>query len=218
MFTGIIEELGLVKSLVPGQAGARIEISAGRVLEGTRIGDSIAVNGVCLTAVALGSHSFRADLSAETVRRTSLQSVSSGTSVNLERALTPTTRMGGHLVQGHVDATGHWLEAQPSGNGWVLRIAYPPELGRYFVEKGSVAVDGISLTIARLTDQWFEIAVIPQTWRATNLQTRGPGAVVNLEVDIIAKYVERMLDPRLPSSPKREGGSLTLEQLQDWGY
>ena len=218
MFTGIIEELGVVKSLVPGQAGARIEISAGRILEGTRIGDSIAVNGVCLTAVALGSHSFRADLSAETVRRTSLQSVSSGTSVNLERALTPTTRMGGHLVQGHVDATGHWLEAQPSGNGWVLRIAYPPELGRYFVEKGSVAVDGISLTIARLTDQWFEIAVIPQTWRATNLQTRGPGAVVNLEVDIIAKYVERMLDPRLPSSPKREGGSLTLEQLQDWGY
>ena len=218
MFTGIIEELGVVKSLVPGQAGARIEISAGRVLEGTRIGDSIAVNGVCLTAVALGSHSFRADLSAETVRRTSLQSVSSGTSVNLERALTPTTRMGGHLVQGHVDATGHWLEAQPSGNGWVLRIAYPPELGRYFVEKGSVAVDGISLTIARLTDQWFEIAVIPQTWRATNLQSRGPGAVVNLEVDIIAKYVERMLDPRLPSSPKREGGSLTLEQLQDWGY
>ncbi|MGA1367207.1 MAG: riboflavin synthase [Blastocatellia bacterium] len=218
MFTGIIEELGVVRSLVPGQAGARIEISAGRILEGTRIGDSIAVNGVCLTAVALGSHSFRADLSAETVRRTSLQSVSSGTSVNLERALTPTTRMGGHLVQGHVDATGHWLEAQPSGNGWVLRIAYPPELGRYFVEKGSVAVDGISLTIARLTDQWFEIAVIPQTWRATNLQTRGPGAVVNLEVDIIAKYVERMLDPRLPSSPKREGGSLTLEQLQDWGY
>lgn len=218
MFTGIIEELGVVRSLVPGQAGARIEISAGRVLEGTHIGDSIAVNGVCLTAVALGSHSFRADLSAETVRRTSLQSVSSGTSVNLERALTPTTRMGGHLVQGHVDATGHWLEAQPSGDGWVIRIAYPPELGRYFVEKGSVAVDGISLTIARLTDQWFEIAVIPQTWRATNLQTRGPGAIVNLEVDIIAKYVERMLDPRLPSSPKREGGSLTLEQLQDWGY
>ena len=218
MFTGIIEELGTVRSLVPGRAGARIEISAGRILEGTRIGDSIAVNGVCLTAVALGSQSFRADLSAETVRRTSLQSVSSGTSVNLERALTPTTRMGGHLVQGHVDATGHWLEAQPSGDGWVIRIAYPPELGRYFVEKGSVAVDGISLTIARLTDQWFEIAVIPQTWRATNLQTRGSGAVVNLEVDIIAKYVERMLDPRLPSLPKREGGALTLEQLQDWGY
>jgi riboflavin synthase len=218
MFTGIIEELGTVRSLVPGRAGARIEIAAGRILEGTRIGDSIAVNGVCLTAVTLGSQFFRADLSAETVRRTSLQSVSTGTSVNLERALTPTTRMGGHLVQGHVDATGHWLEAQPSGDGWVIRISYPPELGRYFVEKGSVAVDGISLTIARLTDQWFEIAVIPQTWRATNLQTRGPGAVVNLEVDIIAKYVERMLDPRLPSSPKREGGALTLEQLQDWGY
>jgi riboflavin synthase len=218
MFTGIIEELGTVRSLVPGRAGARIEIAAGRILEGTRIGDSIAVNGVCLTAVTLGSQFFRADLSAETVRRTSLQSVSTGTSVNLERALTPTTRMGGHLVQGHVDATGHWLEAQPSGDGWVIRISYPPELGRYFVEKGSVAVDGISLTIARLTDQWFEIAVIPQTWRATNLQTRGSGAVVNLEVDIIAKYVERMLDPRLPSSPKREGGALTLEQLQDWGY
>jgi len=218
MFTGIIEELGEVRSLVQGRAGARIEIAAGKILEGARVGDSVAVNGVCLTAVAFGSQYFRADLSAETIRRTSLQSVSSGTSVNLERALTPTTRMGGHLVQGHVDATGHWLEAQPSGDGWVIRIGYPPELGRYFVEKGSVAVDGISLTIARLTDQWFEIAVIPQTWRATNLQFRGPGAVVNLEVDIIAKYVERMLDPRHPPSSKREGGALTLEQLQEWGY
>jgi len=218
MFTGIIEELGEVRSLVQGRAGARIEIAAGKILEGARVGDSVAVNGVCLTAVAFGSQYFRADLSAETIRRTSLQSVSSGTSVNLERALTPTTRMGGHLVQGHVDATGHWLEAQPSGDGWVVRIAYPRELSRYFVEKGSVAVDGISLTISRLTDQWFEIAVIPQTWRATNLQSRGPGAVLNLEVDIIAKYVERMLDPRHPSSPKREGGALTLEQLQEWGY
>jgi riboflavin synthase len=218
MFTGIIEELGVVRSLVPAREGARIEIGATKVLEGTRLGDSIAVNGVCLTAVALGSQYFRADLSAETVRRTSLQSVSSGTSVNLERALTPTTRMGGHLVQGHVDATGHWLEAQPSGDGWVVRIGYPRELSRYFVEKGSVAVDGISLTIARLTDQWFEIAVIPQTWRTTNLSTRAPGAIVNLEVDIIAKYVERMLDPRHPPSPKREGGTLTLEQLQEWGY
>jgi riboflavin synthase len=218
MFTGIIEEIGVVRSLVPSREGARIEIAASSVLEGTRIGDSIAVNGVCLTAVTIGTEHFRADLSAETVQRSSLRVVTPGASVNLERALTPSSRMGGHLVQGHIDATGHWLAAQPSGDGWVVRIGYPPALGRYFVEKGSVAVDGISLTIARLTDQWFEIAVIPQTWRTTTLRTRGPGALVNLEVDLIAKYVERLLDPHHRPSSRGSDSALTLEQMQEWGY
>jgi riboflavin synthase len=214
MFTGIVEEVGHIRHLTQIANGARLEIAAQTVLAEAKPGDSIAVNGVCLTLVAQGSDWFAADLSAETLRRTSLQQARTGTRVNLERALLPTTRLGGHIMQGHVDGTGHLIEAQPIGEGWTVHIGFPAELGRYIVEKGSIAVDGISLTVAALGDNWFEIAVIPHTWKMTNLGTLERGALVNLEVDVIAKYVEKMLQPHV--APRK--GSLTLEKLSELGY
>lgn len=197
MFTGIIEEVGRIERVAHVVDGARIEIGAERVLEGARIGDSIAVNGVCLTVVALGDGFFAADVSAETLKRTSLKAASAGTPVNLERPLMLSSRLGGHIVQGHVDATGELRDVRAAGEGWVVRVGFPPGLGRYIVEKGSIAVDGISLTVAALAEEWFEIAIIPHTWRATNLSALERGAPVNLEVDMIAKYVERLLAPHL---------------------
>lgn len=214
MFTGIVEEVGHIRRLTQIANGARLEIAAQTVLAGAKLGDSIAVNGVCLTVVDHGADCFAADLSAETLKRTSLQQARTNTRVNLERALLPTTRLGGHLMQGHVDSTGYFIEAQPVGEGWTLRIGFPIGLGRYIVEKGSIAVDGISLTVAALDEDWFEIAVIPHTWKQTNLSTLARGALVNLEVDAIAKYVEKMLQPHVP--PRKE--PLTLEKLSELGY
>ncbi len=193
MFTGIIEELGTLRKVTPVLAGARIEVSARQVLEDARTGDSIAVNGVCLTVVDRGPDWFAADISAETLSRTSLKVARPGARVNLERPLTPSSRLGGHIVQGHVDGTGTFIEARASGDGWIVRIGFPQDLARYIVEKGSIAVDGISLTVAALGTDWFEIAIIPHTWKVTNLSSLERGDPVNLEVDIIAKYVERML-------------------------
>ena len=161
--------------------------------EGTNHGDSIAVNGVCLTALDIHDGSFAADVSRETLNRSTLGDLKPGTPVNLERAVTPATRLGGHMVQGHVDARGRFVSVEDHGESWTLRIAYPPEIARYLVFKGSVAVEGISLTIANLTDDYFEIAIIPKTWEVTNLSHLKPGDSVNLEVDVIGKYVERLL-------------------------
>jgi riboflavin synthase len=196
MFTGIIEELGHVKLIEQRGENARIVISAREVTSGTNHGDSIAVNGVCLTALDITKDSFAADVSSETLRRSTLGRLKPGTPVNLERAVTPTTRLGGHIVQGHVDGRGKFLCVDSHGESWTLRIGYPDELGRYLVFKGSVSVEGISLTIANLTNDYFEIAIIPKTWEMTNLSSLSPGDDVNLEVDVIAKYVERLLSSR----------------------
>ena len=193
MFTGIVQELGTLRRITVAESGARLEVSAGKILEGTRPGDSIAVNGVCLTVVDQGAGWFASDVSAETLQRTSLKQAGVGARLNLELPLTPVSRLGGHIVQGHVDGTGELVDVQPSGEGYTVRIGFPPQLGRYIIEKGSIAVDGISLTVAALGDDWFEIAIIPHTWRATNLSTMERGAAVNLEVDLIAKYVERLM-------------------------
>ena len=193
MFTGIIEELGRVSRVEPRDQDARIVIAARLVTEDSHDGDSIAVNGVCLTALDVNKDSFAADVSRETLKRSTLGQLSAGAPVNLERSVTPATRLGGHLVQGHVDARGKFLGAEALGGSWTVRIAYPPEVARYLVFKGSVAVEGISLTIAELTDDHFEIAVIPKTWEVTNFSHLQPGDAVNLEVDVIAKYVERIL-------------------------
>ena len=193
MFTGIIEELGRVRSIEKRDGDARIVIKAHTVTEGSRDGDSIAVNGVCLTALDVTRESFAADVSRETLQRSTLGKLVSGMPVNLERAVTPATRLGGHIVQGHVDARGRFLGATDHGGSWTVRIAYPAEIARYLVFKGSVAVEGISLTIAGLTDEYFEIAVIPKTWEVTNFSYLQPNDEVNLEADIIAKYVERMM-------------------------
>ena len=195
MFTGIIEELGSVRSIEERGENARIVIAASVVTEGTNHGDSIAVNGVCLTALDIQPDSFAADVSRETLSRSTLGRLRPGAPVNLERAVTPATRLGGHIVQGHVDARGQFAGVEDHGESWTLRIKYPPEIARYLVFKGSVAVEGISLTIAGLTDEYFEIAIIPKTWEVTNLSHLEPGDDVNIEVDVIGKYVERMLAP-----------------------
>ncbi len=193
MFTGIIEELGQVRSVEQRGDNARVVIEARLVTEDIHEGDSIAVNGVCLTALDVNKSSFAADVSRETLDRSTLGRLGPGTPVNLERSVTPVTRLGGHLVQGHVDARGKFLGATDLGGSWTVRIAYPPEIARYLVYKGSVAVEGISLTIAELSDEYFEIAIIPKTWEVTNFSRLRPGDDVNLEADVIAKYVERIL-------------------------
>ena len=193
MFTGIIEELGSVRSIEERGENARIVIAARIVTEGTNHGDSISVNGVCLTALDIQPDSFAADVSRETLSRSTLGRLQPGAPVNLERAVTPATRLGGHIVQGHVDAHGQFAGVEDHGESWTLRIKYPPEIARYLVFKGSVAVEGISLTIAGLTDEYFEIAIIPKTWEVTNLSRLKPGDDVNLEVDVMGKYVEKLL-------------------------
>ena len=196
MFTGIIEELGRVRWVEPRGEDARIVIEARTVTEDSKNGDSISVNGVCLTALDVTSDSFAADVSKETLFRSTLGRLQAGSPVNLERAVTPETRLGGHIVQGHVDATGKFIASENHGDSWTFRFAYPKEISRYLVFKGSVAVDGISLTIANLTGDYFEIAVIPKTMELTNFSRLNPGDEVNLEADVIAKYVERMLGER----------------------
>ena len=193
MFTGIIEELGWVRSIEHRGQNARIVIEAHTVTDDTKQGDSIAVNGVCLTALDIKSDSFAADVSSETLARSTLGSLKPGTPVNLERAVTPSMRLGGHIVQGHVDARGKLVSVTDLEESWTVRVDYPKEIARYLVFKGSVTVEGISLTIADLTDDYFEVAIIPKTWELTNLSYLKPGDDVNLEVDIIAKYVERMM-------------------------
>jgi riboflavin synthase len=193
MFTGLIEELGNVRVVEKRGEDARIVIEAHVVTADSHDGDSISVNGVCLTALEVKPDSFVADVSKETLFRSTLGSLKAGSPVNLERAVTPATRLGGHIVQGHVDARGRFLSSENHGDSWTFRFAYPKEIARYLVFKGSVAVEGISLTIAELTDEYFDIAIIPKTFEVTNFSQLKPGDEVNLEVDVIAKYVERIL-------------------------
>ena len=193
MFTGIIEELGRIASLEKLEQGMRLNISCSLVASDTRDGDSIAVNGVCLTALNITASSFSADVSPETLSRSTLGLLSVGSPLNLERSVTPSTRLGGHIVQGHVDARGRFVGVVDEGDFRTVTIGFPQELARYFVEKGSVAVEGISLTIAALRKDSFDIAVIPKTWQLTNLSSLKPGDDVNLEVDVIAKFVEKLL-------------------------
>ena len=193
MFTGLVEELGSIASVEHNDVGALITIRASLVTSDLANGDSIAVNGVCLTALDVSTTSFCADVSPETLDRTTLGKLKPASPINLERAITPATRLGGHLMQGHVDGRGTFLSAESHGDFYTVKIGFPPELARYFVHKGSVAVEGISLTIAALAQDQFEIAVIPKTWQVTNLSSLNPNDAVNLEVDIIAKYVERMM-------------------------
>jgi riboflavin synthase len=217
MFTGIIEELGRVRSIEKRGEGARLVVEARTVTEGTQEGDSIAVNGVCLTAIDVRADSFSADGSRETLQRSTLGTLRAGAPVNLERAVTPSTRLGGHIVQGHVDGRGRFLNATEHGGSWTVRIAYPPEMARYLVFKGSVSVEGISLTVAGLTDEYFEIAIIPKTWAVTNLSRLRAGDEVNLEADIIAKYVERILTVS-QSMKSNDSSPLTIEKLAELGY
>jgi riboflavin synthase len=204
VFTGIVEEVGTLVVREDGADSAVLRIRARTAIDGVALGDSIAVNGVCLTVTGVepdadGSGVWSTDVMAETLRRSSLGELGTGDPVNLERAVTPTTRLGGHIVQGHVDGVGTVVSRTP-GDAWeVVRIAVPAELARYVVEKGSITVDGVSLTVSALSDEpepWFEVSLIPTTLRDTTLGARAPGDTVNLEVDVIAKYVERLLGAR----------------------
>lgn len=193
IFTGLITEVGKVSRVERRSDGARLSIEARKVLEGTRIGDSISINGVDLTVVEMDSSHFRADASLETLRRSTLGDLRAGSPVNLERALSLGERFGGHIVQGHVDGTARLVAARSEGNARRMRFRVPRELMRYVAIKGSIAVDGISLTVSGLDEDWFEVVIIPYTWRETNLSGLRPGDSVNLEVDVLAKYVERLM-------------------------
>ena len=195
--------------------GAFLVIEARKVLEGTRIGDSISINGVDLTVIEMSADSFSADASLETLKRSTLGELRVGGRVNLERALAVGERLGGHMVQGHVDGTGELVSVVPEGNAYRMRFRFTRELGRYIAMKGSITVDGISLTVAGLGDDWFEVAIIPHTWRETSLSDLKSGGRVNLEVDVLAKYVERlMLNEQAPAAKSE----LTVEYLIEQGY
>ncbi|MBK5293304.1 MAG: riboflavin synthase [Acidobacteriia bacterium] len=213
MFTGIIEEAGKVESLEARATGARLRIQCTQVLEDACAGSSIAVNGVCLTALDLRADSFAADLAPETLRRTSLGQLGAGSLVNLERPLSPSGRLSGHIVQGHVDGTGELVAMESLGEGnWWLRVRVPQELDRYLVYKGSVCIDGISLTVAEIAGGILSVAIIPHTIQNTNLRTKQAGDLVNIECDIIAKYVEK-LAARIEHPAK-----LTVDKLREEGY
>jgi len=215
MFTGIIEELGTVESVERRRSGSRLRVRCRAALADITEGASISVNGVCLTAVDLKPDSFGADVAPETLRRSNLGELKPGSLVNLERPLAAGGRLGGHIVQGHVDGTGEFLSLEALGGGnWWLRVRTPEELDRYLVFKGSVAIDGISLTAAEIEGGVLSVTVIPHTYQTTNLRTRRLGDRVNIECDILAKYLEKLLAAReLPGRSK-----LTLEKLEEMGY
>ena len=192
LFTGIVEELGTIVARDDLSDSARITVAGPLVISDAGHGDSIAVNGVCLTVVDYGEGRFTVDVMAETLHRSSLGGLEPGSRVNLERAMAAGSRFGGHIVQGHVDGVGEVVSVSPSDNWTVIRIALPAALSRYVVEKGSITVDGVSLTVSAVGDDWFEISLIPTTLAETNLGIAEPGRTVNLEVDVIAKYVERL--------------------------
>ena len=209
-----MEELGTVKQVVSGSAWGQIEIAGQKVLEGTKLGDSIAVNGVCLTVTNLRSDSFTADVMAETMRRSNLGSLKKGDQVNLERAMAADGRFGGHMVSGHIDGTGVISQMKQEGNAVWVTVDTSEELMRLIVEKGSIAIDGISLTVAKEMPGAFQVSIIPHTGEETTLLKKKTGAVVNLENDMIGKYVEKLM------RKESEGGgsSLTLDFLKQHGF
>jgi len=234
MFTGIVEEKGTVGHISLAGISGSIAIKARKVLEGTRIGDSIAVNGVCLTVVSLRPDGFTADVMAETIRRTGLGSLKPGDQVNLERAMAADGRFGGHIVAGHIDGVGTIRSAVPEGNAVWITIDAPPQILRYIVEKGSIAIDGISLTVAYVDESVFKVSVIPHTAAETTLLSKKAGDIVNLENDIVGKYIEKLMRPVSAYGAEPAAGSgtgaygakdraapsssYTLEDLREMGF
>ena len=212
MFTGIIEEVGHVKSLHRGAKSFTLEVEAEKVLEGTVVGDSIATNGVCLTVTSLTGHGFTADVMPETVSRTALGELVSGSPVNLERALSLQTRLGGHIVSGHIDGTGRIADRRQDDTALWLTIECDSKLLRYIIEKGSVTLQGVSLTVARVDARSFAVSLIPHTQAATTLHQAKVGDLVNIENDIIAKYVEKLL------GKEPDNGSDLLDKMAKYGF
>jgi len=217
VFTGIIEEIGTIREIRFGHEGAIVTISASEILQQLKIGDSVAINGVCLTATSIDEGFFSCDISDETLRLSSFNQAKQGMRVNLERSLILGGRLGGHIVQGHVDGVGRLMTKTPSGEGFILAFYFPKELERYLVYKGSIAVNGVSLTIASLEKEFFSVAAIPLTLQATNLNLLHIGDSVNLEVDILGKYFERFFQLGITEDEKK-GTRLSVDYLQSQGF
>ena len=216
IFTGIIEELGVVKSIAINGASGCITIKAKKVLEGTQLGDSIAVNGTCLTVTSINSDGFSADVMAETVKRTSLSQVGKGDLVNLERAMILNGRFGGHIVSGHIDGTGTITKYTKEENAIWVTIKAPDEILDLIVEKGSICIDGISLTVATVSDQDFQVSIIPHTAKETTLIHKKVGSLVNLENDIVGKYIKKLMENNQEEQAKK-ASVLTMEMLEEYG-
>lgn len=214
MFTGIVEHVGFVESLERRSEGGRLRIRAPELASGLQVGSSIAVNGCCLTIVEVSSDALAADLSGETLRRTSFEAMTPEARVNLERPLTAGKELGGHFVQGHVDGVGRVAQLKPEGDNWWLSVRVPQELGRYIAVRGSIAVDGISLTVAGWQDGIVDLAIIPFTYTHTNLHTLTVGDPVNIECDIVAKYIERLFEAQREPAASR----LTIKELRRQGF
>lgn len=213
MFTGIVEELGIIRKIsISGHSGS-ITIEASKVLEGTRIGDSIAVNGICLTVTSMAGDSFTADIMAETVRRSSLKGAVSGDKVNLERAMVADGRFGGHIVSGHVDGTGTIIGMHREENAVWVTISAEPSIMKFIVEKGSVCLDGISLTVAKVGTTDFSVSVIPHTGEETTLLRKKTGSLINIENDVVGKYVERLLNFK-----NNESTGITMDFLKKYDF
>ena len=215
MFTGIIEEMGTIKGIKHGAKSSILTIGADRVLEGAKIGDSICTNGVCLTVTGLGSAGFDADVMAESIRRTNLGNLKTGDRVNLERALRLCDRLGGHIVSGHVDGTGRITSLLREDNAVWVTIAAAPEILRYIIEKGSITIDGISLTVAGVDNECFKVSVIPHTGEETTLLKKKAGDLVNLENDLIGKYVEKLL---VKGGEEKKREPITEDYLKIHGF
>lgn len=213
MFTGIVEEVGRVKAIGNGI----LQIEASKVLEDVHLGDSIAVNGICLTVTSFSSHSFQADVMPETIKRTSLGELKLGSPVNLERALTLASRLGGHIVSGHIDGTGRIVSLKDDKNAILMKIQAESSILRYIVEKGSVALDGISLTVAEVSNRDFTVSLIPHTRQATNLSSKREGSLINIENDVVGKYVEKLLQPAENTDAVLKPG-ITMDFLKQNGF
>ncbi|CAM3732675.1 Riboflavin synthase [Vibrio aerogenes CECT 7868] len=222
MFTGIIEAVGTIRAIIPKGEDIRIDVGAGSLdMFDVQLGDSIATNGVCLTVIHKTEHSYQADLSLETLNKSAFARAQAGDLVNLEKAMLPTTRFGGHIVSGHVDGVGEVIERTQSGRAIEFWIKMPAEIARYIAEKGSVTVDGISLTVNAVRKDAFRLTIIPHTSSETTIQSFMPGRVVNLEVDIMARYLERLIESKSDVSEKdgnTPASSVTLEFLQQNGF
>ncbi len=217
MFTGIVEEIGKMQSLKSHGEMTKLKIKAEKVIEDLELGDSIATNGVCLTVTEFDQNSFTADVMPETVKKTNLRNLKPGSKINLERAMTPTKRMGGHLVTGHIDGVGTLVEKKKDHQALIYTFNVSKALSRYMVEKGSIAIDGVSLTIIDVEEEWFSIGLIPHSADQTILGSANKGDEVNLEVDIIAKYVEKLLGKKEEVQDESNSG-LSLENLRELGY
>ena len=217
MFTGIIEEIGTIKSINSNGISSQLCISANAILEDTKIGDSIAVNGVCLTVTSIKSNLFTADVMAETLRRSNLGSLIPQSKVNLERAMPANGRFGGHIVSGHIDGTGTIVEIKPEGNAVWIKINCSDNLLKYIIHKGSITIDGISLTVAKVTDSDFSVSIIPHTAANTTLLQKKSGDVVNLENDVVGKYIEKLLSFQKIDEQKPQS-KITEEFLRQNGF